>query len=68
MSAVESKASGISVSLNLEEAAIFRESLAAYLSELRMERARAEDKFLRDHLWDRENVIERVLAQLVEAA
>jgi hypothetical protein len=66
MSTVESKATGVQVNLNDEEASIFRESLAAYLGELRIETARTDDKDLRDHLWDRERVIERVLAQLVE--
>ena len=64
MSSVESQTGGIQISLTTEEATVLREALGAYLSELRLETARTDDKSFRDHLWERERFIERILGQL----
>ena len=64
MNPAESSGNTLQVSLSIEDANVLREALGAYLSELRLETARTDDKAFCDHLWERERVIERVLAQL----
>ena len=64
MSTVQSK---VRIDLTTDEAAHLHEALTAYLSELRKETSRTDDKEFRDHLWDRERVIEGVLSQLSAA-
>lgn len=61
---METALSRAEIHLSNEEAEILREALTAYLSELRIETSRTDDKTLRDHLLKREEVIESVLGQL----
>lgn len=52
------------IDLTEREAAILREALASYLPELRMEIARTEAKEYRHGLFDREQLFERLLAEI----
>lgn len=52
------------IDLTEREAAVLREALASYLPELRMEIARTEAKEYRHGLFDREQLFERLLAEI----
>ena len=64
MSSVQSSPGTMQLTLSTEEAAHLREALSAYLSQLQKEAAHTDDKAFRDHLWERERLLQNILTQL----
>jgi hypothetical protein len=52
------------ITLESGEAAVLREVLGQYLSDLRAEIGKTEDRETRDELHQRESVLNRIVAQL----